>query len=88
MAVDTERRPAAVAPEPNGHRTAVRLHDEILPPRLDPSTPVSLRRARRALAILAVVAVVIQLISTPAGHWLNQEEPERVNAALLKFLGG
>jgi pimeloyl-ACP methyl ester carboxylesterase len=21
-----------------------------------------------------------------AGHWLNQEEPERVNAALLDFL--
>jgi hypothetical protein len=71
MAVETERRPAAAAVQPNGHRTGTRLHEEILPPTLDPSTPRLLRNARRALAILALGIILVQLISAPIGHWLD-----------------
>jgi hypothetical protein len=71
MAIETEPRRETVTVEPNGHRTSVRLHEEILPPTLGPSTPASLRRARRALAILGVGVILVQLISAPIGHRLN-----------------
>ena len=71
MAIETEPKREAVAVEPRGSRSRVRLHEEILPPKLGPSTPATIRSARRALAILALIMVVIQPISVPVGHWLN-----------------
>jgi hypothetical protein len=71
MAVETERRVEPVAVEPTAQRARVRLHEEILPPRLDQATPVLIRNARRALAILAAGMILIQLISAPIGHRLN-----------------
>jgi len=70
MAVDTEARRETVA-APSPPRVRIRLHEEILPPVLDGSSPRALRNAKRALAILAVGVVVLQLISAPIGHRLN-----------------
>ena len=71
MAAETQRRRATGLAEPNGHSRRVRLHEEILAPALDPSTPLALRSARRAIAMLVAGLILIQLISAPVGHWLN-----------------
>jgi hypothetical protein len=71
MAVATEERREAVAVEATAYAARTRLHQEILPPPLDPSTPVSIRRARMALAILALGLVLAQFISAPIGQRLN-----------------
>ena len=71
MAVEAEHRRTTATVEPNGHRSRMRLHDEILPPKLSPSSPATIRRAGRALAILALTAIVIQPVSVPVGHWLS-----------------
>jgi hypothetical protein len=71
MAVETELRREPTAVESSALITHGRLHEEILPPRLKPSTPILIRNARRALAILAAGMILIQLISGPLGHRLN-----------------
>jgi hypothetical protein len=71
MAVDTELVQESVPIAPAARRSAPRLHDEILPPELEASTPVAVRSAHRALAITAVAMIVVQFISAPIGHHLN-----------------
>ena len=71
MAVETEAKPKVVAVEPVIARPQVRLHEEILPPQLDPSSPTAFRSSRRALVVLAVGMILIQLVSAPIGHHLN-----------------
>jgi hypothetical protein len=73
MTIEPEPRRESVVAEPQGlwSRSPVRLHEEILPPKLDPPTPAAMRSSRRALAILALVVIFIQPISLPIGHWLN-----------------
>jgi hypothetical protein len=72
MAIQTERRPEVVEVErPVATRSQPRLHEEILPPELDPTTPIADRNARRALAVLAIGVALLQLVSAPIGHQLN-----------------
>jgi hypothetical protein len=72
MAVEVEIEREAVRVELAARSlTQTRLHEEVLPPKLDGSSPRALRNARRALAILAVVVVLLQPLSLPVGRWLN-----------------
>jgi hypothetical protein len=71
MAIETEIQREPIAVEPVVVRPKVRLHEEILPPQLDPSSPTALRSSRRALLVLAVGMILIQLVSAPVGHQLN-----------------
>ena len=71
MAIETEVQREAVEVELVVARPKVRLHEEILPPQLDSSSPIALRSSRRALVILAVGMILIQLVSAPVGHQLN-----------------
>jgi len=71
MAVETTWKEETVEVATNDPATRLRLHGEILPPRLEPTTPIALRNARRSLWILAMVILIVQPASIPIGHWLN-----------------
>jgi len=71
MIAAPERRPERHTDERGRPTVAVRLHDEVLPPRLETSSAHVIRNARRGLILLAVGVVSLQLVSALVGHRLN-----------------